>query len=372
MTACSSTNSADAADTDSTAAQPPGDSVAVETRIHLPTGLAATVFAKVPGARAMTLGPDGAVYVSQPGEGRIVRLMDTKGNGVADQQTTAVDGLKRPHGMAFHDGWFYIANTDGVVRVKLDADGKAMGTPVYVNHYTGGGMHWTRTVIFGPDNKMYVSIGSDCNVCEEKDSLRAAVLQYNEDGSGGRLYATGLRNAVGLAVNPSTKQIWAVQNERDNLPPSHENLPPEEINILQDGGDYGWPYCYGDKIPSPEFKDAARCAATIPPALKMQAHSAPLGITFLENASQLPDGMHGDALVTFHGSWNRDVPTGAKVVWIRMVDNKPVRADDFATGWQIADGTRWGRPVDVIVAKDGAVLVSDDAGGVVWRIAKAP
>lgn len=347
------------------------DSVPVETRLHVPAGLVATAFATVPGVRAMTLGPDGAVYVSQPGASRITRLVDTKGRGVADQQTTAVDGLNRPHGMAFHNGWFYIANTDGVVRVKLDANGKAIGTPAYVNHYDGGGMHWTRSILFGPDNKMYISIGSDCNACAEKRPDRGVVMQYDENGGNGRVFSKGLRNAVGMAVNPVTHEIWVTQNERDNLKPEHENLPPEEINILQDGGDYGWPYCYGNRVPSPEFHDAARCAGTIPPALEMQAHSAPLGMTFLQNATQLPSTMRGDFLVAFHGSWNRSVPTGAKVVWIRVVANKPVRAEDFVTGWQRPDGSRWGRPVDVLVYKDGSVLISDDTGGIVWRISKA-
>jgi glucose/arabinose dehydrogenase len=218
---------------------------------------------------------------------------------------------------------------------------------------------------------MYVSIGSDCNVCVEQVPERAAVLQFNEDGTNERVYAKGLRNAVGIAVNPVTKELWVSQNERDNLKPDHQNLPPEEINILQSGGDYGWPYCWGDRHPSPEFNDPARCANTIPPALEMQAHSAPLGITFLQNATQLPGSERGDMLVAFHGSWNRDVPTGAKVVRVHIENNKPVSVSDFATGWQLSDGSRWGRPVDVLVYKDGSILVSDDVSGEIVRISTA-
>jgi glucose/arabinose dehydrogenase len=184
------------------------------------------------------------------------------------------------------------------------------------------------------------------------------------------VYSRGLRNAVGLAIEPTTHAIWVTQNERDNLPPNHQDLPPEEINILQDGGDYGWPYCYGDRIPNPEYHDAARCAKTIPPALEMQAHSAPLGITFLTNATQLPADMRGDALVAFHGSWNRTTPTGAKVVRIHVRNGKPVSYDDFITGWQRPDGSRWGRPVDLLVLRDGSVLISDDASGEIVRIAR--
>jgi glucose/arabinose dehydrogenase len=204
----------------------------------------------------------------------------------------------------------------------------------------------------------------------EKSPDRAAVMQYDADGKNGRVYAKGLRNAVGIAVNPNTHALWVVQNERDELPPNHENLPPEEVNILQDGGDYGWPYCYGNRIPSPEYHDAARCANTIPPALEMQAHSAPLGMTFLQNATQLPENERGDMLVAFHGSWNRSTPTGAKVVRVSIVNDQPTAVQDFITGWQRSDGSRWGRPVDVAVMKDGSILISDDASGEIIHLTR--
>lgn len=340
-----------------------------EARLTLPAGLQASNIATVPGARMMVLGPDGAVYVSQPAANQITRLV-VGANGAVESQIVAVKGLNRPHGMAFHDGSLYIANTDGVVRVKLGADGVASTTPEYVNHFSKGGGHWTRSILFGPDGGMYVSIGSHCNLCVERDSDRAAVMRYDAEGSHGHVFARGLRNAVGIAIEPTTHAIWVTQNERDNLPPNHQDLPPEEINILRDGGDYGWPYCYGDRIPNPEYHDAARCARTIPPALEMQAHSAPLGITFLANATQLPTDMRGDALVAFHGSWNRTTPTGAKVVRIHVRDGNPVSYDDFITGWQRPDGSRWGRPVDLLVLRDGSLLISDDASGEIVRVAK--
>jgi glucose/arabinose dehydrogenase len=193
-------------------------------------------------------------------------------------------------------------------------------------------------------------------------------MRYDEDGSHGRLYARGLRNAVGMAVNPATKEIWVSQHERDNLEPDHQDLPAEEINVLRDGGDYGWPYCHDDRVPSPEFGDAARCAATIAPALRMQAHSAPMALAFLDRATNFPADWRGDALVAFHGSWNRDVPTGAKVVRVRVQNGKPISYEDFVAGWQRPDGSRWGRPVGIVVARDGSVLVSDDMGGVVYRV----
>ena len=346
---------------------------ALRDRLTLPPDFTIREYARVGGGRFMALGADGAVYVSRPGSNEVVRLVDADGNGEAESQTVAVSGLNRPHGLAFHGGYLYIANTDGVVRVRLGANGAATAAPERVNSYSGGGGHWSRSIVFGADSAMYVSIGSTCNICEERSRDRAAVMRYDEHGGNGRVFASGLRNAVGIAVHPTTRQIWVTQNERDNIEPDHEDLPPEEINILQDGGDYGWPYCYGDRIPSPDpaFHNPARCQQTIPPALAMQAHSAPLGITFLDRATMFPPDWRGDALVAFHGSWNRTVPTGAKVVRVRIRDGRPVSYEDFITGWQGPNGRRWGRPVDVLVHKDGSLLISDDASGAIYRVTRA-
>jgi glucose/arabinose dehydrogenase len=344
---------------------------ALDGRLRVPDGFKVTQFAGgLGGVRFMALSPDGVVYASQPRQGRIVRLPDGNHDGYADSAAVVVTGLRQPHGLAFHKGALWVANTDGVVRVPLGANGLASGAPVYVNHYPGVDGHSTRTIVFGADSAMYVAVGSSCNLCVERSPERAAVLRFNEDGSGKRVYASGLRNAVGLAVHPTTGALWASLNERDNLRPEHENLPPEEINILRDGGDYGWPYCYGNRIPNPEFKDAARCARTIPPALELQAHSAPLGMTFLTRATSFPADYRGDLLVAYHGSWNRDTPTGAKVVRVHVKDGAPVGVEDYITGWQQSNGRRWGRPADVMVAADGSVLVSDDASGAIYRVTR--
>jgi glucose/arabinose dehydrogenase len=344
---------------------------ALDGRLRVPPGFKVTYYANgLPGLRFMVVGPDKMLYVSQPRSGRIIRLPDRNGDGYADTTEVVVAGLNNPHGLAFHKGALYVANTDGVVRVPLGTNGLAAGAPEYVNRYEGGSGHTSRTIVFGADSAMYVSVGSSCNICVEKNPERATVLRFNEDGSGKRIFASGLRNAVGLAVNPTTKAIWVTQNERDDLKPTHEDLPPEEINILTDGGDYGWPYCYGSRIPNPEYNDAARCEKTIPPAIALQAHSAPLGLTFLTNATKLPTDYRGDLLVAYHGSWNRAMPTGAKVVRVRVKDNRPVGVEDFITGWQSSDGKRWGRPADVVVAADGAVLISDDSGGAIYRVVR--
>ena len=354
---------------DATPIDTTGTVAALNGKLRVPPGFKVTYYAAdVSGVRFMAIGPGGALYATQPGKGRVIRLADANHDGYADGVETVVEGLNQPHGLAFHKGALYVANTDGVVKVAVGANGLASGKPEYVNHYSSGGGHWTRTIVFGADSAMYVSVGSTCNICVEQSTDRAAVLRFNEDGSGKRVFASGLRNAVGVAVHPTTGEIWVSQNERDNISPDHQDLPPEELNILKDGGDYGWPYCYGNRLPNPEYKDAARCAATIAPALEMQAHSAPLGISFLARATKFPAEYRGDLLVAFHGSWNRDVPTGAKVIRVRVTNGKPTGASDFITGWQGADGKRWGRPVDIVVAADGSVLVSDDGSGAIYRV----
>ena len=335
-------------------------------KLEAPAGLEVDYFARnLSGVRFMVLGPDGAVYASRPGAGAIMRLADTNGDGVADDITTVITGLDEPHGMAFFRGSFYVAETGTLKRFAVGPNGRPGGTGVQVSTYPGHSGHSTRTVIVGPDSLLYLSVGSRCNICEGDTPERASVLQVQPATGETRPYSIGLRNAVGLAVNPETKTIWVTTHERDNL---GDDVPPEEIDILKDGGDFGWPYCWGEKQANPEYNKPGRCDATIPPALMMQAHSAPLGITFLKGATQLRSEYQGDALVAFHGSWNRSVPTGAKVVRIRIANGKPVSYEDFVRGWQGANGSRWGRPADVLVYTDGSVLISDDNGNAIYRV----
>jgi len=348
----------------------PARAATYDGKLSVPAGFTVTKFATVTNARAMIAGPDGSVYVSTPSRNAITRLIDINGDGVADSNSVVLTGLDRPHGMAFHNNKFYVANTGGVVRYSL-VNGVPAGAAEQLNRYDAGKNHWTRSIIFGADNRMYISIGSTCNICVETAQERAAVMVYDENGQNGRLYSSGLRNAVGMAIHPATKAIWVTQHERDNLKPDHQDLPTEELNILSAGKDYGWPYCHGPKVPNPEFNDQARCNGTESPALRMQAHSAPLGMIFLDKASAFPAEWRTDALIAFHGSWNRDTPTGAKVVRVRVRNGKPVSYEDFITGWQGESGARWGRPVDFAVLRDGSVLVSDDNGGTIFRVTSA-
>jgi len=329
-------------------------------RLRVPPGFKISVFAEhLQGVRFLALGPGNVVYASQPGSGLIVKLTDTNDDGVADSVVTIASGLKGPFGIGFRRDTMYVAAEQELVRFDPGAR-----EPVKLMRLPDGG-HSTRTIVFGPDGKMYVAVGSSCNLCEERDSMRAAVTQFNPDGSAGHIFAKGLRNTVGMAFNPKTGELWGGNNDRDNL---GDDLPPEHINIIKDGRNYGWPECYLPGKPNPEY-GSANCSNVEPPAITVQAHSAPLGLVFY-TGTQFPRDHRGDAFVTLHGSWNRSVPTGAKVVRVEVDSSgrRAVGVEDFIVGWQRPDGTRWGRPVGLLVLPDGSLLVSDDDGGKIWRV----
>jgi len=329
--------------------------------LRVPPGFKIAVFAEsLQGVRYLALGPGNAVYASQPASGLVVKLTDRNNDGVADTVATIARGLHGPFGLAFRGDTLYVAEERDVIRFD---PGRTASVTVVPRIPAGG--HTTRTIVFGSDGKMYVSVGSSCNLCDERDSMRAAVTQFNPDGSGGRVFAKGLRNTVAMAFNPTTGELWGGNNDRDNL---GDDIPPEHVNVIKDGRNYGWPQCYLPGKANPEY-GSADCSQVEPPVITVQAHSAPLGLAFY-TGTQFPRDYRGDAFMTLHGSWNRTVPTGAKVVRIQ-VDSSGRRAtgvDDFIGGWQRPDGSRWGRPVGLLVMPDGALLVSDDMGGKIWRV----
>jgi glucose/arabinose dehydrogenase len=339
----------------------------VDRTLNLPAGFQISVFAAgVKQARFMAWSPEGELVLSQEGTpGEVVILPDHNQDGRADQAIVFASKLRNPHGLAFRDGHLYVAEENQVVRFAWQGGQPARGAAEVVvpNLPTGG--HSTRTIGFGPDGNLYVSIGSSCNVCQEKDERRATIMQYNADGSGGRVYAKGLRNAVGFVWQPGAPALWATNNGRDNL---GDDLPPETVNLVRDGADFGWPYCHNGRIPDPQYSKLGSCDQVTKPAVEMQAHSAPIGLAFYDG-NVFPPAFVGDLLVAFHGSWNRSVPTGYKVVRVRFQNGQPTgQVDDFITGWLGADGKVWGRPVDPIVGPDGSLYLSDDTLGVVYRV----
>jgi glucose/arabinose dehydrogenase len=337
-------------------------------RLVVPPGFAIDVFAeRVGGVRLMTLDPTGTLLVSEPGRGRVIALPDRNGNTRADATLVVVDGLDQPHGLAFKDGALYVAETGRVLRFRYDpAAMKASERTVVVPNLPSGGRHWTRTVVFGPDGLMYVAVGSSCNVCRERDKRRAAVVRYRADGSGEEIFASGLRNAVGLAFHPTDGVLWATVNERDWR---SDDAPSEYVTEVKERAFYGWPDCMavdGTMKPDTRFDPNARCDGVTPPTREIQAHSAPIGIAFYTGI-QFPEEYRGSAFVAYRGSWNRTIPTGYKVVMVRFQDGKPVSVEDFVTGW-LEGASSWGRPVDVIVGRDGALYVSDQGAGRIYRI----
>jgi glucose/arabinose dehydrogenase len=335
--------------------------------INLPTGFGISIYsAELSSPRMMTLDPDGQLTVADRGGGRIVRLPDRDGDGVADGVEVIAEGLRAPSSIAFYvDGSLYVGETTQILRLSApDEAGVFQKREVIVGGLPDGG-HSTRTVLFGPDwSTLFVSIGSSCNVCVEEDERRATIVRYDPDGSGEEVYARGLRNAVGITFRPGTDELWATNNGRDWL---GDDLPPETIYVVQGEDDAGWPYCHSGRIVDPDFGGANACDGILAPVVEMQAHSAPLGLAFYEG-QQFPDEYHGDLFVAFHGSWNRATPTGYKVVRIPVRNGAPGPVHDFATGWLREDGSNWGRPVDVITATDGSLFVSDDSTGVIYRI----
>ncbi len=338
---------------------------AQEGAVRLPPGFRIDTFASELGApRFMAVSPSGDLFVSVPSRGQVVALPNRDGDGKADRAVVYADGLNRPHGLAFFGQWLYVAETGAVLRYAYHLGDLTGGKPeVVVPDLPSGGGHWTRTIAFGPDGKMYVSVGSSCNVCEESDPRRAAILQFNPDGSGGRIFARGIRNAVGITFHPQTGELWATNNGRDWL---GDEFPPDTILVVKDGAHYGWPNCNGQRVPDPDFGRPEFCRSTALPALEIQAHSATLGLTFY-TGSMFPPDFRGDLFVALHGSWNRSVPTGYKLIRIPMGSGRPGAPQDFATGW-LQGGRAWGRPVDVITGKDGALYLSDDRAGVIYRI----
>ena len=335
--------------------------------------------------RYLRTAPNGDIFVAESRANQIKVLRDTKGSGKPDvTEIFAERGLNKPFGMAFYPPgddpqFLYVANTDGVIRFPYrNGDLKARGPaeelsahlPGGAAHLRGGG-HWTRDIVFSPDGKkMYVSIGSRSNVSDDaREADRARIFEFNPDGSGRKVYAWGIRNAVGIAFRPGSDELWMSTNERDEI---GEDLPPDYISSVRSGGFYGWPWFYIGNHADPRHKGKHPELAdkVIVPDVLVEAHSASLNLCFY-TGDQFPAEYKGDIFAAFHGSWNRKKRTGYKIVRVPF-DHSTGKAigeyEDFVTGFVTPDGKVWGRPVGITVAKDGSLLFSEDGNGTIWRV----
>ena len=323
--------------------------------------------------RLLTVAPNGDIFLAETGGGRVVVLRDPQKTGSAQEREVFAEGLRQPFGIAFHDDYVYVGNTNGVVRFHYDAKtSKRTGESEPILPLPSGG-HSTRTLAFTADGKhLLIAVGSSSNIDIEKDERRAAITICDPDGKNARIYAIGLRNPVGLALEPVTGEVWTTVNERDEL---GDNLPPDYFTSVKDSGFYGWPYSYiGDNVdPRVKPQRPELVAKAIIPDVLLGAHVAPLQFAFY-TGKQFPASYHGGAFVAEHGSWNRATRSGYQVAFVGFKDGK-ASADPvpFLTGLVPDPNSKNvnGRPVGVAVAPDGSLLVSDDGAGVIYRVSVA-
>ena len=335
-------------------------------RLQVPQGFSVEMWAAgFDTPRFMLLAPGGEVLLSDSGSGTVYVFAGGKG---ADRRSL-ITGLNRPFGLAFWRNYLYVAETNSVKRYPYDAKALTVGAGQEVVKVPGGGNHWTRAIVFDrAGQKMYVSVGSSGNIAPDPEE-RAAINRYNPDGSGHEIYAAGTRNPSSIHWYPNSDTLWATVIERDGL---GDNLPPDYLTHIQQGGFYGWPWAYFGPHAEPRHngQHPELVQKTITPDVALPAHNSPLDFAFY-TGTQFPAEYRGGAFVTLHGTWNRSQRAGYKVVYVPFQNGKPSGAPkDFLTGWMIAPGNKdvWGRPVGVMGLPDGSLLVSDDGGKKIWRV----
>lgn len=336
--------------------------VALE-QVSLPPGFSIEEFADVPNARSLALGERGTVFVGNR-DGRAVYAVVASASG-SIQTLKLIDGLNAPNGIAFHKGDLYVAEIDRVTRYK-DIESRLDDVPaaeILDISLPAERHHGWRYIGVGPDNRLYISIGAPCNVCDEPGF--AEIVRMNADGSDRETYASGIRNSVGFTWHPDTAELWFTDNGRDMM---GDDVPPCELNHApRRGMHFGFPYCHGGDILDPEFGSGKRCTDYTSPAQRLGAHVAPLGIKFY-SGSMFPAEYLGQAFIAEHGSWNRSKKIGYRITLVRFQNGKAVSYAPFADGWLQGESVA-GRPVDLLVLDDGSMLVSDDLAGKIYRIA---
>lgn len=337
--------------------------------IKLPPGFSISVFAEVDNARSMVLSPSGTLFVGNRNGDKVYAVKDTDGDFKADKRWVIASGLNMPNGVALKDGDLYVAEVSRIIKFKdIENNLSNPGTPeVVFDKYPTETHHGWKYIAFGPDGKLYVPVGAPCNICEPKDKIYASITRMNADGTDMEIYASGIRNTVGFTWHPETKALWFTDNGRDMM---GDDLPPCEFNTAPTAGlNFGYPYCHGGNIKDPEFGDKRPCSDFVKPVQNLNAHVAPLGVKFYTGA-MFPDEYKNQAFIAEHGSWNRTKKSGHLVSVVKLESGVAVGYETFAEGWLNQETQEaWGRPVDVLVLPDGSMLVSDDKGGMIYRIA---
>ncbi len=335
--------------------------------IKLPSGFQIALFAdNIPNARSMVLSPNGVLFVGSRIEDKVYAVIDLNGNNHADDIRVIADNLNMPNGVAFRDGALYVAEVNRILRFDGIEDRlKSPPAPVVVNRsFPNASHHGWKYIAFGPDDRLYIPVGAPCNVCEEDDSRFATIMRMRPDGRDLEIFVRGVRNSVGFDWHPQTKELWFTNNGRDWM---GDDLPPDTLHrAFKKGLNFGFPYCHGGDIPDPEFGVKRQCDEFAPPALKLGPHVASLGMKFYAG-SMFPLEYKHNIFIAEHGSWNRSKPIGYRITRVILNGNRPIRYETFAEGW-LQGKKAWGRPVDVLVMPDGALLVSDDRAGAIYRV----
>jgi glucose/arabinose dehydrogenase len=343
--------------------------------LQLPEGFEVSVFARDLGnVRMMAVAPDGTIFVTRREEGDVIALFDADANGIADVEEPRVVASDLPlaHGITIHENRVYLA-TDTEIYVADLTEGGFSEPQMIIDNLPDGGQHPNRTLAFGPDGLMYVTVGSTCNACDESNHENATILQVQPDGSSRVVFSQGLRNTIGFGWHPQTGELWGMDHGTDWR---GDNNPPEELNRLVQDTHYGWPFCYSTQQPDvylpanpPGQTKEQFCPTTAAPVLEYQAHSAPIGMVFY-TANQFPADYQNDALIAMRGSWNRNPAVGYEIVRLDFDENgQPVGFEPFLTGFLIEDGqAHFARPTGLVIAPDGSLLLSDDTNGTIYRI----
>jgi glucose/arabinose dehydrogenase len=337
-------------------------------KITLPPGFHITVFAEVPNARSMCLSPNGTLYVGTKESSKVYAVRDENHDGKVDKVYTIASGLRSPNGVAFKDGSLYIATISTILRMdNIEQHLTDPPKPVTVfDKYPTEGMHGWKFIAFGPDGKLYVPVGAPCNICESANPVFASITRMNANGTGMEIYARGIRNTVGFAWHPSSKELWFTDNGGDGL---GDNMPNDELNKAPyPGMNFGYPYCHQGNYLDPNLGKGKRCGDYVPPVKLLGPHVAALGMRFY-TGSMFPPEYRSAIFIAEHGSWNRSEPIGYRVAVIKQQSNGSYgNPQIFAQGWLDTGGEVTGRPVDVQQMSDGSLLVSDDYSGVIYRI----